>query len=128
MKYYIEKVKQAGFDETIEELKDKLPEAGFGVLTEIDFQEKFKEKFDVNFRRYNVLGACNPSLGYKAIQAEDKIATMLPCNIVVQETEDGNTSVAAVDPVASMQAVDNEEVINIAKEIKRLLEGVINDL
>ncbi|MGM0613548.1 MAG: DUF302 domain-containing protein [Bacteroidota bacterium] len=128
MKYYIEKVKQAGFDETIEELKDKLPEAGFGVLTEIDFQEKFKEKFDVNFRRYNVLGACNPSLGYKAIQAEDKIATMLPCNIVVQETEDGNTSVAAVDPVASMQAVDNEEVINIAGEIKRLLEGVINDL
>ena len=128
MKYYIEKNMETGFDETIEKLKTKLPEAGFGVLTEIDFQEKFKEKLDVDFRRYNVLGACNPPLGYKAIQLEDKIATMLPCNVVVQEMENGKTNVAAIDPVASMQAVDNEEVIDIAKEIKRLLEGVINNL
>jgi uncharacterized protein (DUF302 family) len=97
-------------------------------LTEIDIHEKLKEKLDVDFRKYKILGACNPPKAYEALQAENKIGTMLPCNVIVQELEDGKTEVAAVNPVASMQAVENDSLKGIAIEITGKLEKVIQSL
>ncbi len=128
MKYYIEKTTNYSFDEAVEKVTEELKKEGFGVLSEINIHEKLKEKLDVNFRKYKILGACNPSKAYEALQAEDKIGTMLPCNVIVQELEDGKTEVAAVDPTASMQAVDNEKLASIAGEIKGKLEKVIRNL
>jgi uncharacterized protein (DUF302 family) len=128
MKYYINKTITASFDQAIELVTEALKKEGFGVLSEIDIQQKLKEKLDVDFRKYKILGACNPPNALKALQMEDKIGTMLPCNVIVQETGENQVEVAAVDPAASMMAVDNKELADIAGEIKTKLERVIKSL
>jgi len=126
MKYYYSKLlKNVSFDEAVEKVTEALKLEGFGVLTEIDVKATFKKKLDVDFRPYKILGACNPPYAHKALSVEDKIGIMLPCNVIIQETSDGNIEVAAVDPVASMMAVENEHLTSIAKEIKTKLERVI---
>jgi uncharacterized protein (DUF302 family) len=116
-------------DLPMEEAEDRvraaLQEEGFGVLTEIDVRATFKKKLDVDFRPYKILGACNPGFAHQALQAEDKIGTMLPCNVVLQE-KDGRTEVAAVDPVASMQAVENEALRPIAEQVRARLRRVVD--
>ncbi|TXE17198.1 DUF302 domain-containing protein, partial [Psychroflexus gondwanensis] len=108
MKYYFNKTIQGNFQEVIDKVKKGLKVEGFGILTEIDIKETMKKKLDVDFKQYKILGACNPPFAYKALQAEDKIGTMLPCNVIVQEIETDVIEVAAVNPMASMQAVENE--------------------
>lgn len=128
MNYYINKTITAEFDQAIELVTEALKAEGFGVLSEIDIQEKLKEKLNVDFRKYKILGACNPPNAYKALQKEDKIGTMLPCNVIVQEIGEGRIEIAAVDPVASMMAVENKELDGIAGDIKTKLERVIASL
>ena len=125
MNYYYSKTVQGDFDKAVSRISKALKDEGFGILTEIDVKSTLKKKLDVDFRNYRILGACNPPFAYKALQAEDKIGTMLPCNIVVQETSDGNVEIAAVDPVASMKAVDNPELLEIAKTIGEKLKTII---
>ena len=128
MKYYIEKTTNYSFDEAVEKVTEELKKEGFGILSEINIHEKLKEKLNVDFRKYRILGACNPPSAYKALQAENEIGIMLPCNVIVQELDNGKTEVAAVDPVASMMAVGNAELESIAKEIRTKLQKVINIL
>ena len=128
MKYYFEQTIDYSFEAAIERVTEELKKEGFGVLTEIDVADTMKKKLDVDFRKYKILGACNPSFAYKALQAEDKIGAMLPCNVIVQHVSDTQTEIAAVDPVASMQSVQNEQVSEIAKEIRSKLEKVIHSL
>ena len=128
MKYYIEKTTEYGFDKAIKIVTEELKKEGFGVLTEIDVQATLKKKLDVNFKKYQILGACNPPFAHEALKAENKIGAMLPCNVIVQELDNGKTEVAAVDPVASMQAVENDELSDIANEIRAKLEKVIENL
>ncbi len=128
MKYYIDKTLDVKFDKAVELVKEALKNEGFGVLSEISVNKTLKEKLDVDFQDYVILGACNPPLAHKALQAENKIGTMLPCNVIVQSTEDGKSEVAAVDPYASMQAVENEELKDLAKTVKTKLDNVIRAL
>ncbi|PKD19583.1 hypothetical protein APR41_02970 [Salegentibacter salinarum] len=128
MSYYFSKVLDDSFDEAIDKVTKELKEEGFGILTEIDVKETFKKKLDVDFRKYRILGACNPKMAHQAISAESKIGTMLPCNLIVQETEDGKTEVSAVDPVASMTAIENDELGSIAQEVRSKLKTVIERL
>jgi uncharacterized protein (DUF302 family) len=129
MKYYHSKLLvNVTFDEAIEKVTEALKAEGFGILTEIDIKATLKKKLDVDFYNYKILGACNPPFAYKALQAEDKIGTMLPCNVIVQEKVAGQVEVSAVDPVASMQAIENKELDDIAKEISARLENVITSL
>jgi uncharacterized protein (DUF302 family) len=104
---------------------EELKKEGFGILTEIDVKATLKSKLDVDFQQYRILGACNPSYAYQALQAEPHIGTMLPCNVIVQELEDGRVEVAAVDPLASMQAIENEALQSIAEVIRLKLKKVI---
>ncbi|MCH8826800.1 MAG: DUF302 domain-containing protein, partial [Chloroflexi bacterium] len=110
MSYYFSKTISSSFEDAIERTKDALRKEGFGVLTEIDIKATLKEKLDVDFQNYRILGACNPSFAYKALLAENKIGTMLPCNVIVQEKEDGSIEVSAVDPMESMKAVENADL------------------
>jgi len=126
MKYYINKILNTDFDIAVNKTREALKSEGFGILSEINIHEKLKEKLDVNFRKYKILGACNPPLAYQALQKENKIGTMLPCNVILQELGKGEIEVAAIDPVASMQAVENEELIIIAKNVKDRLKHVID--
>jgi len=128
MKYYFDKTIESTFDEAIEKVTEELKKEGFGVLTEIDVQDTLKQKLDVDFRKYKILGACNPTFAHKALQQENKIGLMLPCNVIVQELDNGKIEVAAVDPAASMMAVDNPQLAGIATEIKGRLEKVIRNL
>lgn len=129
MKYYFQKTLfNVGFDEAIEKVTEELKKEGFGILTEIDVQATLKKKLDVDFRKYRILGACNPSFAHKALQAELHIGSMLPCNVVVMEKDDGKINVSAVDPHASMMAVGNKDLIAIAKQIQEKLKKVINNL
>lgn len=125
MKYYIEKTTNYTFQEAIEKVTEELKKEEFGVLTEIDIQAKLKEKLNVVYTKYIILGACNPPFAYDALQLEDKIGTMLPCNVIVRELENGKTEIAAVDPVASMLSVKNDDLQKIAKKVKQRLEKVI---
>jgi uncharacterized protein (DUF302 family) len=128
MKYYHEKtLKNISFEEAVEKVTAALKEEGFGVLTEIDVKETLKKKLDVDFRPYKILGACNPPFAHKALLAEDKIGAMLPCNVVVQQLEDG-IEIAVVDPMASMQAVENKDLEGIATEIQSKLKTVLDNL
>jgi len=127
MAYYYSKTVRTGFDEAVSGIKQALKEEGFGILTEIDVKDTLKKKLDVEFRNYRILGACNPPFAYKALQAEDKIGTMLPCNVVVQETADGGVEVAAIDPVASMQAIGNPNLRRIAEAIGQKLKKIIQN-
>lgn len=125
MSYYIEKTTDLPFDEALDKTVAALKEEGFGVLTEIDVKATLKNKLDVDFRRYQILGACNPQYAYKALQSERMVGTMLPCNVIFQETEDGGTQIAAIDPLASMQAIDNPELGEIAEVIRAKLQRVV---
>ena len=128
MAYYFAKTLQAPFAETVEKVTAALAERGFGVLTTIDVQATMKKKLDVDMPSYTILGACNPGFAHKALTAENKIGTMLPCNVIVRETGDGSVEVAAVDPVASMQAVDNPQLGEIAGEVRQRLSETIDSL
>lgn len=128
MKYYFNKYIKGTFEEVIDRVSQELKEEGFGVLTEIDVKETLKKKLDIDFKKYRILGACNPSYAHKALKAEDKIGTMLPCNVIVQETDSGIIEVAAINPMASMQAVENDALKEIAEEITVKLESVIEKL
>ena len=128
MSYYFSKFVDDSFDDAIERVTEHLSNEGFGVLTTIDVSATLKKKLDVDFQRYTILGACNPGYAHKALQAEDKIGTMLPCNVIVQETADGKVEVAAVDPMASMMAIENETLGGIASEVRSKLQSVINSL
>jgi len=128
MSYYFTKTVDLSFDDAIEKVTDELKKEGFGVLTQIDVTAALKEKINVDFKKYRILGACNPSFAHKALLAEDKIGTMLPCNVIVQENEDGKIEVSAINPVASMQAVQNESLGDIATTVQAKLKQVIDNL
>jgi len=128
MKYYFNKILHGNFEDIIDKVTQGLKEEGFGILTEIDIKDTLKKKLDVDFKKYKILGACNPPYAHKALQAEDKIGTMLPCNVIVQEIEEGVFEVAAVNPMASMQAVENEKLNKVAEEITDKLEKIIKNL
>lgn len=128
MKYSIDTRVNMSFDKAIDATIDALKKEGFGVLTEIDLKETFKKKLDVDFRNYRILGACNPHFALQALTFEDKIGTMLPCNVIVQEHENGEVEISAVDPMASMQAVENSDLAQVAKEVNIKLANVIASL
>jgi uncharacterized protein (DUF302 family) len=128
MKYYFSKKINTDFDQAIQLVTESLKKEGFGVLTEINLQEKLKEKLNVDFRKYTILGACNPQYAYKALLQEDKIGTMLPCSVIIQELGNNEIEVAAIDPIASMMAIENPALADIAKEIKEKLEHAIASL
>ena len=125
MEYYFKTILKTDFDKAVAKATDALKTEGFGVITEIDMQARLKEKLGVDFKQYKILGACNPAFAYKAIQAEEKIGTMLPCNIVVIDKENGTIEVAAVHPMASMIAVQNPALETLAKEVTEKLKRVI---
>lgn len=125
MSYCFSKIVEMSYDDAIAKVTNELQNAGFGILSEIDVKAKLKEKIDVDFRKYKILGACNPPYAYKALQAEPNIGTMLPCNVVVQELETGEVQVSAIDPLASMMAVENKDLGDIAKEIQARLKEVM---
>ncbi|MEY9697887.1 uncharacterized protein (DUF302 family) [Bradyrhizobium diazoefficiens] len=128
MGYYFSKTLPVGFDEAVRRATEALKQGGFGIITEIDVTRTFKEKLDVDFRNYRILGACNPRLAYEALQLEDKVGTMLPCNVVVQEIAQNRTEIAAIDPVASMQATENPGLKASAQRVQTLLRSVIDGL
>jgi uncharacterized protein (DUF302 family) len=125
MSYYFAKTVNLSFDDAITRVTEELKKEGFGVLTEIDVRATMKKKLDVDFRNYRILGACNPPFAHRALMVEDKIGTMLPCNVIVQEHAPGVVEVAAVDPVASMAAVDNPDLRTIAGEVRARLQRVV---
>lgn len=126
--YYFSKVVDLPFGAAVAATIEALGKHGFGVLTDIDVQATLKKKIDVSFRPYRILGACNPKMAHQALLVEDKIGTMLPCNVVVQELPSGRVEVSAVDPVASMQAIENPKLANIASEVRELLKQVVTGL
>jgi len=128
MRYYFEKELEMSFDEAIDHVTGGLKKEGFGVLTEIDVKATLKKKLDVEFRNYRILGACNPPFAYKALTVEPHIGLMLPCNVVVQEGEGGKTLVSAIDPSASMQAVVNQSLSEVAQQVQVKLKKVIESL
>jgi len=128
MNYYTSKTVDLSYDQAIEKVTKLLKEEGFGVLTEIDVKNTLKVKLDVDFKKYKILGACNPNFAHKALQAEDKIGVMLPCNVIVEEHDDSTVEVSAVNPVASMQAVTNDDLHPIAGQVRDKLDKVINNL
>jgi uncharacterized protein (DUF302 family) len=128
MSYYYNKTVSGDFDQVVEKVTEELKKEGFGVLTEIDFSGTIKKKLDKDMPAYRILGACNPGFAYSAYQAEDKIGTMLPCNVIVQDAGNGNIEVSAVNPVASMMGVENDSLGDIAGNVKAKLEAVIDAL
>lgn len=128
MNYYMATTLETSFDEAIERTEAALKTEGFGVLTRVDVQKTLKSKIDVDFRPYTILGACNPALAHEALQLEDKVGTMLPCNLVVQQQGDGKVEVAAINPVASMQAIDNPQLKQAAAVVRDKLSRVIESL
>ena len=128
MEYYFSKILSRSFEESIDRVTEALKTEGFGIVSIIDMQAKLKEKLGVDFKKYTILGACNPPYAYKTLQAEEKIGVMLPCNIVVIDKENGTTEVAAVHPVASMMAIENPALEPLASEVTIKLKNVINSL
>lgn len=128
MTYHFTKKLEMAFDAALERVTAALKNEGFGILTEIDVQKTLKDKLDVDFRAYRILGACNPPLAYRALQSEDKIGTMLPCNVVVQDVGGGFVEVSAVDPVASMSAIENPALASVAEQVRAKLQSVIESL
>lgn len=128
MDYYMGKTVTGGFDAVISRVTDMLKEEGFGILTEINVQETLKKKLDVDFKKYKILGACNPHFAYKAFQAEDKIGAILPCNVVVIEQGDDTIEVAFMDPMEMMDRIENPKLKSIAADVKTVLEKVMNKL
>ena len=129
MSYYFNKIlKDKSFEEAIEQVTNELKKEGFGILTEIDLQKTLKNKLDVDLRKYKILGACNPHFAFKALQSENKIGVFLPCNVIVQEHENKDIEVSVVDPIASMIAVENEDLGAMANEVQQKLKRVIKNL
>jgi len=128
MQYSIDKILDMSFDDAVKKVVEELKKEGFGVLTDIDVQTTLKKKLDVDFRKYRILGACNPPFAYKALQAERRIGTMLPCNVIVQETESGQIEVSAIDPIASMRAIENPSLREIADQIQDKLKKIVERL
>lgn len=128
MSYYLSKILTVSFDEAVIRAIEALKKEGFGILTEIDVSATLKKKINVDFPSYRILGACNPALAYEALTLENKVGTMLPCNVVVRDAGNGQTEVAAIDPVASMQAIDNPALKLAAAQVRTKLEKVIAEL
>lgn len=128
MAYYFSRTVAAPFDEAVQRVTEALKQGGFGIITEIDVKDTFKKKLGVDFRNYRILGACNPKMAYGALQIEDKIGTMLPCNVVVEDLGDGKVQVAAIDPVASMQAVENPRLKEVAQQVAAMLKQIVEGL
>jgi len=128
MTYHFSKTLNLSFEEAISKVTEELKKEDFGILTEIDVKATLKKKLDVDFRNYRILGACNPHFAHQALQAEDKIGTMLPCNVIVQEKAEGKVEVSAVDPVASMKAIENPKLGEIAQQVQAKLKKVIDNL
>ena len=128
MAYYFSKTLPVGFDEAVRRTTEALKQQGFGIITEIDVKETFKKKLGIDFRNYRILGACNPTLAHEALNLEDKIGTMLPCNVVVQDAPDGATEIAAIDPVASMLAIENPLLKQAAERVRESLKKIIASL
>ena len=128
MDYAINKKVNKSFQDAIEAVKASLKNEGFGVISEIDLKDKFKEKLGIEFRNYTILGACNPALAHEAIQHESNIGVMLPCNVLVQEIESGKTEVSAVNPLKTMSAVENDKLQTLAAEVSKKLKAAIDSL
>jgi uncharacterized protein (DUF302 family) len=128
MSYYFTKTIRLSFDEAVAKVTDELKKEGFGILTDIDVKATLKKKLDVDFRKYRILGSCNPPFAYQALQEEDKIGLMLPCNVIVQENNDGTVEVSAIDPIASMQSVKNEKLSGVATQVQAKLKKVIENV
>lgn len=128
MSYYFAKVLDADFDTAVQRTIAALKQAGFGIITEINVKETFKQKLGIDYRNYRILGACNPKLAHEALEIEDKVGTMLPCNVVVQEIEPGKVEVAAIDPLASMQAIDNPRLRVAAGKVQAELKQIVEHL
>lgn len=128
MSYYFSKVVNFSFEETLNKVSEELKQEGFGILTEIDVQATLKNKHDVDFRKYKILGACNPPLAHRALTAEDKIGVLLPCNVVVQEKETDKIEVSIMNPIEAMQAVKNENLNNVANEVTKKLQKVLENI
>ncbi len=128
MSYYISVMLQATFDDAIARAEAALKTEGFGVISRIDIRQTLKSKIDVDFRPYMILGACNPSLAHEALRLEDKVGLMLPCNVIVQQSDTGEVEVAAIDPVASMQAINNPELVKAAEVVREKLARAIDRL
>lgn len=128
MTYYFNKTVDYSFEQAIEKVTEELKKEGFGILTEIDVQGTLKKKIDVDFRKYRILGACNPSFAYKSLSSEPNIGLMLPCNVVVQENNEGKIEVSAIDPIASMMAVENQNLFEVANQVQAKLKNVIENL
>ena len=127
MSYYFSTTLPLSFGDAIQRVEAALQQDGFGIISRIDIQNALKTKIDVDFRPYVILGACNPALAYEALKIEDKVGTMLPCNVIVQDVK-GRTEVAAIDPVASMQAIDNPRLQTAAQQVQQKLKRVIESL
>jgi len=127
MAYYFSKILTISFDEAVARVTEELKKEGFGILTDIDVQATLKKKLNVDFRKYRILGACNPPFAHQALLKEDKIGTMLPCNVIVQEIAEG-VEIAAIDPIASMQAIENPELGEIATQVQAKLRKVVENL
>lgn len=128
MTYYFAKTLLMDFPAAIQRTTEILKQHGFGIITEIDVAETFKKKIGKDFRRYHILGACNPNMAYEALQLEDKVGTMLPCNVVVQEIAPGQIEVAAIDPAASMQAIPNDRLRATALQVQQKLRDAVEAL
>lgn len=128
MSYNTNKIVNCTYEEAIVKVTEELKKEGFGVLTEIDVKETLKKKIDVDFRKYKILGACNPPLAYKALQAEENIGVMLPCNVIVQEKDNGQVQVSAINPMVAMQSVGNSQLGEVAELVSSKLQNVLNNL
>ena len=128
MRYYISSILSLSFDEALERIVGTLKAQGFGVLTEIDVKATLKKTLDVDFRHYKILGACNPPFAYRALQAEDKIGILLPCNVIVQKLADEQIEVAAMNPLVAMNVVDNAELADVATQVQARLQAAIDNL
>ena len=126
MSYYFTKITSLGYEQALVRVQEELKKEGFGILTEIDVKETLKKKLNIDFRRYKILGACNPSFAHQALQVESRIGTMLPCNVIVQEREDGHTEVSAINPLESMKAVANPQLEQVGSQVAAKLKGVID--
>jgi uncharacterized protein (DUF302 family) len=128
MPYYMSRSVSGEFQRVLDTVTEMLKEQGFGVLTDIDVQATLKKKLDVDFRRYRILGACNPSFAHQALLAEDKIGVLLPCSVILQELAPGQVEVAAMDPAAAMESIDNEKLREVAEQVRRKLKAAIDRL
>lgn len=128
MSYYFAKILHADFETAVRRITEALRQAGFGIITEINVKETFRQKLGIDYRNYRILGACNPKLAHEALEIEDKVGTMLPCNVVVQEVEPGKVEVATIDPLASMQAIDNPRLRGAAGQVQAQLKQIIERL